>query len=639
MALGSAKFGSGLLSVTLCMASTKGIGVRVIVGRCATDNYNTYYQTSLTDGDMTLDNLDASGNCTVNVTSATAGFNETSDSFDPDNDEFVRASGNDWQGHKGDGTRYFWIPTTTALSDIVVSTTAVSGNTGGRLQTMTLTASPLGDNLKLGMVGCVKQSVLTGVANPITATQAAVPANWDFGGLANANYQFNAYTTWDGDVDASGNTITLDDATGLTNGDPIFISGLDAAQDVLGYVGSLSVNTFQLEDALGNVLDLTESYGNAITAIDPRHGPIYGMWGLHVSQMLDAGINCFLGIEDNYYFRNQGRDFERWVPVPNSSATRGQPIGKPEEERYTEVVTNHTWNRGTVTDVNNILPQNAARSYFCSYAILEMGQQIPLAFGRGDHDFHMHNNEDHSGVPHNQSTEEIGGTALAAYSSSATYNPLADANYAARVGNLIDYHAVMNDVWDLYFQAGNPPSYLNVPDYEDWPVALKIDSSGSAQDPLTVYSGSNIAQNRYYCRGFAIESNRQCVLVPDYKTWCGGSINSTLFPDNQYVNNDTTFHVNHVFGGETVWGSYQKSQLLNKASSAMVEGKVVGLASKGIMYGTPNSGNHDAPKACAVQDVADFKTHMNLLQDTTLIAAADKHVTPAQRSTEGRAVA
>lgn len=639
MALGSAEFGSGLLSVTLCMASTQGIGVRVIVGRCATDNYNTYHETSLVDADFTLDNLDASGNCTVTVASATASYSETSDSFDPDNDPFVRASGNDWQSHKGDGVRYFWIPTTVALSDIVVSTTAVSGNTGGRLQTMTLSASPLGDNLKLGMVGCCKQSIMTAVAGPSLWSSTSVPDNWNVGGLASdRSYGYGVPTSWDGDVDAAGNTITLDDATGLSNGDLVVVFGMSDS-DNLGYVANLSSNTFNLENSLGATIDLSNDFNAEITVHDARSGPYYGPWGLHVSQMLDANINCFLGIEDNFYFRGQGRDCERWIPVIKASASLGEPIGRVSDAVYTEMITNHTWNRGTVTDPKSIYPQQQARSYFCSYAILEMGQQIPLAFGRGDHDLHNRNNEDHSGVPRTSVTEEIGGVALASSSTASTFNPLADANYATRVGNLIDYHAVTNDVWDLYFQGGNPPSYLNDPDYEDWPVALKIDSSGAAQDPLTVYSSSNIAQNRYLCRGFAIESNRQCVLVPDYKTWCGGAIRGSLYTDNEYVNNDTTFHVNHVFGGETVWGSYQKAQLFRKAETAMVEGKVIGVASKGIMYGTPNSGNDDAPKEAAVQDMADFKTRMELIQDTILIAAADKHVTPAQRSTEGRAVA
>lgn len=657
-AIGSAQFGSGLLSVTLGYRSLTEVVVRVIVGRVDARWFNTYYDVSVADADTTLNGVDASGNCTVTVSCASTGFNETTAAFNPDNDPLTYDSWIDLSTIEGDAVRYFVISgldaDTETIPDIVVSTTAVSSTAGGRLQSLTLSGAkkPTTDSIKLGHLSCVKSSYFDGIDNiqfsRIGSTIEDAFHGWDQD-QANPDHDYGTPTHWTiSSIDASGN-VTVSDATGLANGRRVAVCATaTGAVRGFGYVANLSGTDFDLVLGDGSSNAYLSNMSGATNLRSCEDEPKLGMTGLHMERMRDKGMNIFVGLEDSHYIGQN--HCPRSVPPMKSGDAWGMGAITGRDSGVRDTTINYDRTTATANELNLL---QHARIYFTLPQVIETLQSCVGVFNRGDHDLTYTNN--HSFFP---SANSVTPSWTIDPTSTTTHNPMTDgtgdpgSTWIARIQNVLSRWENYTDVWNLYFAAGNPLSLLSPRSKIDYPPTLTKDSSGVVGniDPVATYGADS---NYFIDRSYKIENAHHLILVPDSQTHRGGDLGSPaagygsyvsgVFQGNEYAGNfyddsDGSFnpHANYVTGGESVFGPEVEAAMYREIDAT--PNKTLSILSKGVMLDHGGDINPDSNITSAVDETVRVKNYCHAAKTTTLIAAGDNHIAPDNRATEGRTV-
>lgn len=612
--------------------------VRVIVGRCDHRSYNAYFETSLTESDMTLAK---DTNVNVRVQCSALGYDSGAlgvdgdlpasyhDIADLNNDPVVYDDEDDLSTIRGDSVRYFLItgasPGQTYSVDI--STDAVSGNTGGRLQTLTLTAQTLPrQELRGGGLSCFKHTYFDdgeslGLANG--GSLAAVWHGWDQGS-GQAKHTYGTPRTWTvSSVDASGN-VEYSGTGDPSNGDLVSLANSTIEEEFV-FVSAIdtSSNTFVALDHTGAAVDLS---GLTITSmVSVGDEPPAGMSGLHFERIGDQNPHFYAMLDDSVYTsRLQANNH---LPIINTSQSRGawtrRIVG---DSTPTESA---TVNRDTGTPETLAFAQNA-RFFFIQPEVIEAGQQAPLVFIRGDWDLTPGNDFSHLPLgPNSQDWSTFSGTPT------DLSNPMLDANYTARMTNTVTQWANGTDVWNCYFAGGNPVSFVEDQADTDYPPILTKDSSGNITiDPVVTY-GAN--KRHYKNRGFVIENERHCIICPDSMSHRGARFNagwdahpfwSQAYPTPSGV----------IVGQEHVWGPYQEAQIQLKANSVK-DRKTIGLLNKGmILLGSYDISeiNPDSAYSSARDESARVSTFFQGIG--ALMLVGDRHVTPTERADgKGRA--
>ena len=636
MPIGNAKFGSGLLSVTFGRPSMTEILVRVIIGRCDHRSYNAYYETSLSESDMTLAK---DTNVNIRVQCSDLSYDSGADDrasggdlplsytriADLNNDPVVYDDDEDLSTIRGDSVRYFLITGAEAgqTPQVTITTDAVTDSTGGRLQSITLTAQTLPRReLRGGTLSCFKHSYYDdGEALSLAngGSLASVWHGWDQG-TSEAKHTYGTPTVWTiTGSDASGN-ITYSGTGDPANGDLVCISNT-SVENTFGYVSAIDTGTktFVALDHTGAAIDFVADgwTNNTLTSVGDE--PPAGMSGLHFERIGAQNPHFYAVLDDSVY--SSRLQANNHLPIINTAHSRGAWTRRIQNQLDT--LESSTVNRDTGTPQTLAFAQNA-RFFFIQPEIIEAGQKAPLVFIRGDWDLTPGNDFSHLPLAANSvAWATFGGDAT------DTSNPLLDANWSARMTNTVTAWASGTDLWNVYFAGGNPTSFVQDQADTDYPPVLEVDSSGNyTVNPVTQYG----AQKRHYMnRAFTIENERHCLVCPDSMSHRGarlsGAWDAHPFFSQAYPKASTV-----IVGQEWVWGPYQEAQIQLKVNSVK-DRKKIGLLNKGmILLGSYDISeiNPDSAYSSARDESARVSTYFQTVG--ALMQVGDRHVTPTERA-------
>lgn len=641
MAIGGAQFGSGLLSVTFCRPSMHEIGVRVVVGRCDHRAYNAYYGTSLGASDMPLTkdtNVNVRVQCTaLSYDSGALGVDgdlpaSYHDIADLNNDPVTYDDYTDLSTIRGDSVRYFVIPDpngNAAVRSIDISTDAVSGSTGGRLASMTLTGKTLPkEELRGGALSCQKHSYYDDGAGErlYRPTEMSAWHGWDQG-TGEAKHTYGTPTQWTvSSVDASGN-VSYTGTGDPANGDLIGFNWGGVTQ-VFGYVSSVDTgaNTFVATDHTDTAIDFVAGGWTSVdTMTTVGDEPPAGLSGLHIERILDNTPHFYCGVDDVTYTSRQ--DASNYLPIINTAHDKGAFVRR--NMGNTDTLENATVDRDTGTHAELNFYQKC-RFYFLQPYTLECLQQAAGVFVRGDWDCTPHNDFAH--VPFfgvkSVSFATFGG-------STDNSNPMLDANWDSMMSVTVDQYKNGTDAWNLYFAGGNPPSFVTDKTNTEYPPCLTVDASGNSTiNPVTQYGA---AAETYYNRAFTVENERHCIICPDSMSHRGGRFGDA-WDAHPYCTDVYPAPGTKIMGGEHVWGPYQEAEVYKKVN-AVKDYKSISFLNKGmVILGSylESEINPDSGVLSAVEESARIASFLDPVG--AIMMTGDRHVTPTERAAgKGRA--
>lgn len=644
MALGTAKFGSGLLSVTLCRPSMTEVGIRVIIGRCDHRMYNAYYGTSLNSSDMTLTkdtNVNVRVQCSeLSYDSGALGVNGNllssyHDIPDLNNDPIIYDNVDDLSTMKGDSVRYFVIPNAEPGTsyNVTISTDAVSDSSGGRLNEMTLLASTLSrDNLKAGTLSCQKHSYFdSGETFPIFLSGGSL-FGWDQD-TGEAKHTYGTQKLWSVVSADNNGLVTYTGSEDPSEEDPVclYIGGINRST-IFVYVTSLDVNakTFVAEDCRGNVVDFSLINNNAWASggsmADVGNEPPAGLSGVYAERILATNPSFFASLDDTVYVSRF--QFTNYMPVRNTADSRGDFV--PRIQGESEAFENFTVNRDTGTNIQLGLI-TLARFYFLQPYNMEMLQKIPGVFVRGDWDLTTGNDFSHVPFMNSLTTPWANPNSIVP---SANLNPMVDLNYSARMTEMVQQYAVGTSAWNVYFAAGNNVSFLDNKRRLGYPPLLSLDSNANSIDPVSLFNADPV---NYYSRPFVIENDTCCIVLPDSISQRDGRFDTAW--DNHPWWGNTQTSPTHICGGRYVWGEYQEQQIYKYLTNTY-KTKTTGILNKGmILLGSYDYSevNPDSAVNSARPEVARISTFMQSIGGA-LMQVGDRHVTYTERQAgKGRA--